>query len=76
MNSQDDRIREFITKLKRIEGELELLREEKKQLFDDFKDDFTPKVIREAVRIAKARMRLGDGVVELDSIIDKIEEVF
>ena len=73
MSQQDKQLDEFITKLKRVEGELELLREEKKDLFNDYKDVFEPKVLREAVRSVKARIKLGDSVVQLDDIIDRLE---
>jgi|3_EtaG_2_1085321.scaffolds.fasta_scaffold03322_10 uncharacterized protein (UPF0335 family) len=71
--TNQEKIKEFIDKYKRLEGELELLRDEKKELFDDYKDHFTPKVLREAIRIAKVRVKLGDAVVELDNIVNNIE---
>ncbi len=73
MSQQDKQLDEFITKLKRIEGELELLREEKKDLFNDYKEVFEPKVLREAVRSVKARIKLGDSVAQLDDIVDRLE---
>ena len=74
MSTQTDRqLEEFITKLKRIEGELQLLNEEKKDLFNDFKEVFEPKVLREAVRSVKARIKLGDSVAQLDDIVNKLE---
>ena len=73
MSHQEDRLKEFIGKLKRIEGEIQLLNEDKKELFLDFKDDFDPKVLREAVRSVKARIRLGDSVAQLDQIIAELE---
>ena len=73
MSQQEDRLKEFIDKLKRIEGEVQLLNEEKKDLFSDFKDDFDPKVLREAVRSVKARIKLGDSVNQLDQIIEQLE---
>ncbi len=73
MSHQEDRLKEFIDKLKRIEGEVQLLNEEKKDLFSDFKDDFDPKVLREAVRSVKARIKLGDSVNQLDQIIEQLE---
>jgi uncharacterized protein (UPF0335 family) len=73
MNQLDRQLDEFITKLKRIEGELQLLSEEKKDLFNEYKETFEPKVLREAVRSVKARIKLGDSVVQLDDIIDKLE---
>ena len=76
MSHQEDKIKEFIDKLKRIEGEIQLLNEEKKDLFDDFKGEFDPKVLREAVRSVKARMRLGDSVSQLDQIIEDMTKSY
>ena len=58
----DNQLQDFIEKLKRIEGEIQLLNEEKKELFADYKEQFDPKVLREAVRSVKARLKLGDSV--------------
>ena len=76
MSYNDEKLKEFITALKRIEGEIQLLNEEKKDLFADFKDQFDPKVLREAVRSVKARVRLGDSVAQLDQIIETLEKEF
>ena len=73
MSHQEDRLKEFVSKLKRIEGEIQLLNEEKKDLFDDFKSDFDPKVLREAIRAVKARIKLGDSVAQLDQIMETLE---
>ena len=73
MESEDKRIEEFMRQFKRIESELTLLNEEKKNLFNDFKDEFEPRVLREAVRSVKARMRLGDSVAQLDQLVEQIE---
>ena len=73
MNQLDKQLDEFITRLKTIEGELQLLSEEKKDLFNEYKDHFEPKVLREAVRSVKARIKLGDSVVQLDDIVNKLE---
>ena len=67
-------INEFIEKLQRIEGEIQLLNEEKKDLYDDYKTTFDPKVLREAIRTVKARMKLGDKVLQLDEVINQLEQ--
>ena len=74
MESEDKRIEEFMRQFKRIESELSLLNEEKKNLFNNFKDEFEPRVLREAVRTVKARMRLGDSVSQLDQLVEQIEQ--
>ena len=73
METEDKRIEEFMNQFKRIENELSLLNEEKKNLFNDYKDEFEPRVLREAVRTVKARMRLGDSVSQLDQLVEQIE---
>ena len=76
MSITDKKLEEFIEKFKRIEGELQLLAEEKKDLFSEYKEEFDPKVLREAVRIVKNRLKLGDAVVQLDEIVDKLEQTY
>lgn len=73
-NELDNKLDEFIQRLRTIEGEIQLLNEDKKELFDEYKEVFEPKVIREAVRAVKVRMKLGDSVVQLDQIIDKLKD--
>ena len=72
----DNQLQDFIEKLKRIEGEIQLLNEEKKELFADYKDQFDPKVLREAVRSVKARLKLGDSVIQLDQIVAELEKTY
>ena len=67
------KLEDFIEKFQRIEGELQLLSEEKKDLFADYKDTFDPKVLREAIRSVRARIKLGDSVIQLDELVDKLE---
>jgi uncharacterized protein (UPF0335 family) len=74
MSHQEDRLKKFIEKLKNIEGEIKLLNEDKKDLFEEFKSDFDPKVLREAVRSVKARIKLGDSVAQLDQLIETLED--
>jgi|TARA_R110000851_G_scaffold235833_1_gene388410 uncharacterized protein (UPF0335 family) len=76
MSQREVRLKEFIDNLKRIEGEIQLLNEEKKDLFTDFKNEFDPKVLREAVRSVKARIKLGDSVAQLDEIVDTLEKEY
>jgi uncharacterized protein (UPF0335 family) len=74
MSVDDKKLENFIESLKRIEGEMQLLSEEKKDLFAEYKDTFDPKVLREAVRSVKARIKLGDSVLQLDEIVDRLEK--
>jgi uncharacterized protein (UPF0335 family) len=72
----NNQLQDFIEKLKRIEGEIQLLNEEKKELFADYKEQFDPKVLREAVRSVKARLKLGDSVAQLDQIVEELEKTY
>ncbi len=72
----NNQLQDFIEKLKRIEGEIQLLNEEKKELFSDYKEQFDPKVLREAVRSVKARLKLGDSVIQLDQIVAELEKTY
>ncbi len=72
----NNQLQDFIEKLKRIEGEIQLLNEEKKELFADYKEQFDPKVLREAVRSVKARLKLGDSVIQLDQIVAELEKTY
>lgn len=72
----DPRVEKFIEDYKRIEGELEILREEQKQLFDNYKEYFKPRVLREAIRTAKIRIKLGDDVAQLDQLVEELDGKF
>ena len=72
----DPKVEKFIEDYKRIEGELQILKEEQKQLFDNYKDYFKPRVLREAIRTAKIRTKLGDDVVQLDQLIEELDGKF
>jgi uncharacterized protein (UPF0335 family) len=74
--NNDPRIENFVTQFKRIEGELALLKEEQKNLFDDYKQHFKPRVLREAIRTVRVRAKLGDDVAQLDNLIEKLDGKF
>lgn len=72
MNENND-LNQFVERFLAIEAELALLKEDKKNLFDEYKEKFKPSVIREALRQAKLRSRLGDDVAQLDSLVEKLD---
>ena len=74
--NNDPRIENFVTQFKRIEGELALLKEDQKRLFDDYKQHFKPRVLREAIRTVRVRAKLGDDVAQLDNLIEKLDGKF
>ena len=64
-----DDLKKFIERYMQIENELTCLKEDKKLLFDEYKETFKPAIIREAIRQAKLRTRIGDDVCELDNLV-------
>ena len=73
-NADSKLVLEFLENYLRIENEMKLLHEEKKQLFEDMKDKISPKVLKAAIQIAKIRSRLGDSEMELDNIFDTVSQ--
>ena len=65
-----EEIIQFVNRYKGIEAEIKMLQEDKKDLFDDLKDRVKPAVLKEALRQAKIREKLGDNVVELVALLD------
>ena len=69
----DNDLKTFIERWQTIENELSVLKEDKKLLFDEYKEKFKPAVIREAIRQSKLRTRLGDEVVILDDLVAALD---
>ena len=70
--NDEKKLEEFVSKLRRIENEIKLLQQDKKYLFDDYKNYFKPKVLREALRVVKKRIEFGEDVNELDNIVEHL----
>ncbi|MHA2039101.1 MAG: hypothetical protein ACW98X_21965 [Promethearchaeota archaeon] len=66
-------IKEYIEKFTRIENELALLREEKKDLDSDYKDKLDLKAVKAAIRIAKIKEKLDIDDEKLDEVIKLVE---
>ena len=66
-------LQKFIERYLTIESELQLLKDDKKELFEEYKEKFKPSVIREAIRQAKLLTRLGDDVVQLDELVAELD---
>lgn len=71
MTSND--LKTFLERYLSIENELTVLKEDKKILFDEYKEVFKPSVIREAIRQAKLRSKLGDEVCQLDDLVAALD---
>ena len=70
--NDEKKLEEFVSQLRRIENEIKLLQQDKKDLFDDYKNYFKPKVLREALRVVKKRIEFGEDVNELDNIVEHL----
>ena len=68
-----DDLRDFLNRYLAIENQMELLKEDRKNLFDDYKEKVKPSVIREAIRQARLRTRMGDDVAELDNLVAQLD---
>lgn len=65
-----EEVEQFVERYKQIEGEIKMLQEDKKDLFDNLKDRVKPAILREAIRQAKVREKLGDDIVALDALLE------
>ena len=70
----NDDIKELAERYVRIEGEIKLLQEDKKQLLAEFKDKLDVKAFMAALRIVRIRAKLNDSTVsELDTMLGELE---
>jgi uncharacterized protein (UPF0335 family) len=68
-------VNELVDKLTQIENEMKLLQEDRKVLFDEYKEQLDLKAFKAAVRIAKIKSKLGEASeVELDNMLDTVED--
>ena len=73
--SVNEVINELDGKLTQIENEMKLLQEDRKILFDEYKEQLDLKAFKAAVRIAKIKSKLGEtSGVELDNMLDTVED--
>lgn len=72
MSVKDD-IKELVEQLMRIDGEKQLLNEEQKQLFEDYKNKLDIKAVKAAIRIAKIKTRVDVSDDSLDEMVEAAE---
>ncbi len=72
MSIQAD-IKELVEQLMRIDGEKQLLNEEQKQLFEDYKNKLDIKAVKAAIRIAKIKTRVEISDDSLDEMVEAAE---
>ena len=66
-------IKELVEELMRIEGEKQLLNEEQKQLFEDYKNKLDIKAVKAAIRIAKIKTRVEVSDDSLEEMVNAAE---
>jgi uncharacterized protein (UPF0335 family) len=72
--AESEIVTELVERLTRIENELKLLQEDRKVLFDEYKEKLDLKAFKAAVRIAKIKSKLGEtSEVELENMLDTVE---
>jgi uncharacterized protein (UPF0335 family) len=64
---------EFIEEWIRIENEVKLLAEDRKELISDYKDKLDVKAVQAALRIVKMKARLDVSDEELENIVSALE---
>tara|TARA_B100000683_G_scaffold182916_1_gene176168 strand:+ start:185 stop:412 length:228 start_codon:yes stop_codon:yes gene_type:complete len=69
-----DDVREFMTRLVNIENEMDILKDDRKTLFDEFKDKLDTKAFRAALSIYKIRLKNVDSTDTIDTMVDILEE--
>ena len=65
-----DVVLELVERLINVENEIKLLQEDKRNLFDEYKEKLDVKAVKAAIQIAKIKSRLGDSEIEVDRILE------
>ena len=77
MTTESELVGELVQRLMRVEHEIELLREDRKNLLDEYKDKLDIKVFQAALRIAKIKARLSSTSEDtLDAVLEVVEDKF
>jgi hypothetical protein len=73
----NDAVKELFERYKSIDGEVRLLQEDKKSLFDEYKDRVPPKVFNIALRIAKMKSKLTPSESnDVDMVVELLADEF
>ena len=67
-------VREFMTRLVNIENEMDILKDDRTTLFDEFKDKLDTKAFRAALSIYKIRLKNVDSTDTIETMVDILEE--
>ena len=75
--TDNELVGELVQRLMRVEHEIELLREDRKNLLGEYKDKLDIKVFQAALRIAKIKAKLANTSEDtLDSVLEVVEDKF
>jgi uncharacterized protein (UPF0335 family) len=72
---ESDIVTELVERLTQVENEMKLLQEDRKVLYEEYKEKLDLKAFKAAVRIAKIKSKLGEtSEVELENMLDTVED--
>jgi len=69
---QNKLIREYVSKVKENENEMALLRDDRKEIDADYKEQIDIKAVKAAIRILKIRAKMDEDLV--DAVINALDE--
>ncbi len=72
IQTMDNNVKELIERLVVLENEMKTLQDDKKNLFDEYKERLDIKAFKAAVQIAKIRSKLGDSEYQLDQMFEAV----
>ena len=73
----NDAVKELFERCKTIDGEVRLLHEDKRNLFDEFKDRVSPKVFNIGLRIARMKAKLTPSEAnDVDMVVELLGDEF
>ena len=72
-NMLEESVKEFMSRLTNIECEIDTLKDDRKALFEEFKEKLDTKAFRAALSIYKIRLKNVDSTTTIDSIVDILE---
>jgi len=72
-NEFEDAVKEFMTRLTTIESEMDTLREDRKELMEEFKARLDTKAFKAALSIYKIRLKNVDSTNTIEQMLDILE---
>jgi len=73
--AESEIVTELVERLTRVENEMKLLQEDRKVLYEEYKEKLDLKAFKAAVRIAKIKSKLGEtSEVEMENMLDAVED--